>query len=99
MDNHEKLSKEGQTEEIRDQGEVLLNNLTQSDAAQEARKDAKKSVTQSRYAKFQTIYDAVNRINRAGRRVFEKDPAKLVLFRSKWPVSTAAAKPVVNPPQ
>jgi hypothetical protein len=35
------------------------------------------------------VYDAVNEINRAGRIVYENDPAKLKSFESPWPKGNA----------
>jgi len=96
-DNHVELSAQGQTEAIRDQGPQLLEQLTQADNLQETGKDTKKAVTQSRYVLFKKIYDQVNKLNKVGRRVFRDDPVNLVLFQSKWPAPSPAAKPVEPP--
>jgi len=87
------LAAVGQTPEILAEGSALLESLRQTDQAQELKKDTKRSATQERYQKFQVIYDAVNRINRVGRLVFENDPVKRALFESKWPAAKAPANP------
>ena len=93
----EKLSQHGQTPEMLAKGSELLAKLRETDKAQELKKDGKKSGTQERYQKFQTLYDTVNRINRVGRLVFEKDPVRLSLFESKWPASAVSSpKPEIN---
>jgi hypothetical protein len=89
----------GQTPEMLAQGNQLLENLRQSDQTQELKKDVKKSATQDRYQKFQTIYDTVNRITRVGRLVFEDDPVNRTLFESKWPTAKTGASPGPVPPE
>ncbi|NQT26456.1 hypothetical protein HQ585_13975 [candidate division KSB1 bacterium] len=83
------LTAYGQTPEILAEGSRLLEALRTMDAAQEIKKDEKKSATQTRYQKFETIYNTVNRINRIGRLLFETDPVHLALFESKWAKSAA----------
>jgi hypothetical protein len=93
----DKLAQHGQTPEMLAKGSELLAKLRETDKAQELKKDGKKSGTQERYQKFQTIYDSVNRINGVGRLVFEKDAVKLSLFESKWPANVVAPqKPEIN---
>jgi hypothetical protein len=81
---HPQLSNFGQTDEIRDAGNTLLENLRSADAKQESQKTEKPSSTQERYQIFRKLYDTVNRINRIGRIVFKNDPVHLALFKSKW---------------
>ena len=81
---HPQLSNFGQTDEIRDAGNTLLENLRSADAQQESQKTENPSSTQERYQLFRKLYDTVNRINRIGRIVFKNDPVRLVLFESKW---------------
>lgn len=81
---HPQLSNCGQTDEIRDAGNTLLENLRSADAQQESQKTEKPSSTQERYQIFRKLYDTVNRINKIGRIVFKNDPVHLALFKSKW---------------
>lgn len=83
-DHHKDLTSAGQTEAIRDAGQPLLENLRESDAVQEVKKDDKTSAKEDRHLIFKKLYDTVNRINKVGRLVFENDPVKLPLFQSKW---------------
>ncbi len=77
------LAEVGQTAEIIAEGEVLLEILRQKDDVQESKKDNKKSATQERYELFKYLYDTVNKLNKAGRKLFANDPVRLALFKSK----------------
>lgn len=79
------LSAFGQTPEELAAGQICLDQLRSADAAQELQKDTKRSATQERYAIFSELYETTNKINRIGRAVFENDPIKYELFKSKWP--------------
>ena len=74
------LAEVGQTPELLAQGPELLAALRDADAAQELKKDAKRSATQERYQSFQGLYDTVNKISRVGRLVFENDPVRISRF-------------------
>ncbi len=79
------LAEAGQTPEELQVGVDLLEELRAADARQEEKKDLNLEATQERVEAHQNLYDKVNQINKAGRRLFRNDPISLASFRSPWP--------------
>jgi hypothetical protein len=79
------LAAQGFTPEELDQGKNLLTQLRQADASQELGKDMKTATREERLELFNSLYQTVNQINKAGRLLFKNDSTKRVLFESKWP--------------
>jgi len=80
----EELGEDHMPAEEMDAGRELQAELRAADEVQEKQKVDSLSVTEERTQVFQTLYDKVNRINRAGRIVFKNDPVKAARYRSPW---------------
>ncbi len=78
------LSAFGQTPEILNEGNLLLEKLRHADNVQELKKIHKKEATQIRRKIFNASYAKVNTINKVGRNIFKDRPEKYVLFESPW---------------
>ncbi len=81
----QELSGYGLTDAELEEGATLLEHLKAAEVTQEEGKVQKQAATQERYAVFQALYDDVNWIYKAGRRVFRGKPELAAYFRTPWP--------------
>ncbi|MFA6596823.1 MAG: hypothetical protein WCS69_03805 [Ignavibacteriaceae bacterium] len=97
-----KVTENGMPATFLAEGVTLTEELKTLDTQIGAAEDDFEQYTIERNLALLKVYDAVNTINKAGRIVYENDPAKLKSFESPWPKSEAgedeAATPPVEPP-
>lgn len=64
--HHQKLAAFGQTAAIRDQGQVLLDQLRETRERQELQKNGKRSGRRQRHKELYAIYETVNNVHMLG---------------------------------
>jgi len=96
QNHNESLANFGQTPEFIQEGTEFLESLKSIDKLQEQTKSSKQSVSEERHILFNELYETINKINKVGRMVFADDGAKLVLFKSNWPISKKTAPPITQ---
>jgi len=81
------------------EGATLSGELNALDLLMAASEDDFEEYTIQRNLALLKVYEEINEINRAGRIVYENDPAKLKSFESPWPSTGGVSNEEAAPPQ
>jgi hypothetical protein len=81
------LKKKGLPDDYKQKGLTLMTELDDKNKVQEKTKWDKPEYTVHRLEAYMKLYKTVNKINKAGRRIYSDDPAALKIFESPWPAA------------